>query len=220
MKNYISVLQICTLFKNLSLDEIDKLLSCLGTKQKTYEKNSFILNTDDNVNDVGIVLSGSVQIIKEDFWGNRAILTNLEAGDLFAETFSCLQTEKLPISVVAGQKSEVLFVNYKKVTTTCSNACKFHNQLIQNMIQILAQKNILLTQKMEHLMKRSTREKLLSYLSTHALKNNSNTFDIPFNRQELADYLSVDRSAMSNELSKMQNEGILKFNKNHFELKE
>ncbi len=219
MKNNFEVLKKCALFEHIAEAEISGLLKCLSAKEKKYKKNDFIFSEEDTPTYVGIILSGSVCIVKEDFWGNRAILTKLGVGDLFGEAFSCAGVKKLPVSVIASDDAEVLLVDYKKIITTCSTACVFHTRLISNMIKILANKNIMMTQKIQHIVKRTTREKLLSFLSEQALKSKSNTFTIQFNRQELADYLSVDRSAMSNELCKMRDEGILNFNKNNFELK-
>ena len=164
------------------------------------------------------MLTGNVHVIQEDFWGNRTILANIEPGELFGEAFSCAGLDKLPVSVLAVQDSEVLMIDYRKIITTCSSSCVFHTALIHNMLRILADKNVMLTQKMELLTKNTTREKLLAYLSLQAQQAGSTKFNIPFNRQGLADYLSVDRSAMSAELSKMQKDGVLVYKKNRFEL--
>ena len=166
----------------------------------------------------GMVETGKLQIIKEDYWGNRSIIETAGPGDVFGEAFSCAEIVPVPVSVVAAEQTRVLLFDYQKLLTTCSSSCEFHTRVIKNMIRILAEKNIMLMQKMEHITKRSTREKLLSYLSTQAFIKKSSSFDIPFNRQELADYLSVDRSAMSAELSRMRDEGMIRFKKNHFTL--
>ncbi|HOQ01922.1 MAG TPA: Crp/Fnr family transcriptional regulator [Acetivibrio clariflavus] len=218
MKEYLNVLCNSPLFSGIEKTDLDKMLKCLSARKASYAKDEYILSAGDAINDVGIVLYGSVNIIKEDFWGNRAILTKVQSGEMFGEAFAFANIQKLPVSAVATEKTEVLFVDFGKITTTCSSACLFHSRLIQNILKILASKNIMLTQKLEHIVKRTTREKLLSYLSEQAIKSGSNTFSIPFNRQELADYLSVDRSAMSKELCKLRDEGILEFNKNHFKL--
>ena len=218
MKKYENVLQTCPLFTGIQ-ENWEDVLSYLGAINKQYAKNEFIFHAGDKISVVGILISGNIHIIKEDFWGNRAILARLEPGDLFGESFSCVKTAKLPVSVVAVEDSVVLFIEYQKFTEPASKAQPFHAHLIRNMLQILAKKNIQLTQKLEHMVKRTTREKLMSYLSEQALKMKSQSFSIPFNRQELADYLSVDRSAMSNELCKMRDEGILAFHRSHFILK-
>lgn len=219
MKKYLSVLQNCILFESMAQEEILQALKCLNITVREFEKNEFIFHATEPVTQVGIVLQGNVHIVKEDFWGNRTIVANAQAGDLFAEAFSCTQTKELPISVVAVQKTSVLFLHYQKIVTTCSSACSHHTKLIQNMLKVLAQKNISLTQKVEYMSQRTLRQKLLSYLSAQAVSQGQNEFQIPFNRQELADYLSVDRSALSSELSKLQQENILSFHKNSFILK-
>lgn len=218
MKEYLNILCNSPLFTSIDKNDLEAMLKCLSARKASYAKEEYILSAGDNIKDVGIVLSGSVNIIKEDFWGNRAILAKIQSGEMFGEAFAFAKLQKLPVSAVVAEKSEILFVDFGKIATTCSSACIFHSQLIQNILKILAHKNIMLTQKLEHIVKRTTREKLLSYLSEQALKSGSNSFSIPFNRQELADYLSVDRSAMSNELCKLRDEGILEFNKNSFKL--
>jgi CRP-like cAMP-binding protein len=220
MKEYLSILKKSPLFAGVEEGNIETILPCLQAVVKRYDKNQFIFEAEERVTTVGLILSGSVLVIKEDFWGNRDILSQLGPAELFAEAFSCAQVDRLPVSVVAAEKTDVLLVNYKKIITTCSTACSFHTLLIQNMMKILAQKSVTLMQKLEQMAKRTTREKLLAYLSAEAQKTGGSIFEIPFNRQELADYLSVDRSAMSSELGKMRDEGILTFDKNHFELKQ
>lgn len=219
MKNKMEILKRTPLFKGMSEEEISTVLDCLGSKESTYEKNNFIFSLEATNPTVGIILSGTVVVIKEDFWGNRSMLTKLGAGDIFGEAFTCAQTEKLPVGVLASEKCEVLFIDYRKIINAPEIRYSFQNKLIQNMLVILAGKNVMLTQKIEHLMKRSTREKILSYLSAQALEKGSHVFDISLSRQEMADYLAVDRSALSNELSKLQQEGFLTFRRNHFELK-
>lgn len=207
------------LFQGIATDDITAVLSCLSAKSISYPKGSFIFRSGETNDSVGLVLTGCVHIIKEDFWGNRTILMEASAGKLFGETYATLPNLPLEVSVVAVEPSTILFLNINKIMTLCSNTCSFHAKLIQNLLFIFAQKNLLLTQKMEHTSKRSTREKLLSYLSGESIKNSCSSFEIPFNRQQLADYLSVDRSAMSNELSKLQDEGVLEYRKNWFLLK-
>jgi CRP-like cAMP-binding protein len=218
MVKYLSALKSCPLFSDITEKELDSMLSCLDAIEKTYEKNAFIFLAGQPAQAVGIVLTGSVTIQHEDFWGNRAILMRLGPGEMFAEAFSCAGSKNLPVSAEAAEKTTIMLMDCRRIITTCSSACVFHTLLIRNLLNVLAQKNILLTRKIEHLTKHSTREKLLSYLSAQAQLAGAGRFDIPFNRQELADYLSVDRSAMSSELGKMRDEGLLSFERNHFEL--
>lgn len=208
------------LFTGIEETQIESLLSCLSAVKRFYRKGEFVFMAGEKPASIGIVLSGGVRVLQEDFWGRRMILAHIHPGGLFAEAFSCAKKDLLPISVVASEDSEILLIDYRKIVTTCSSACVFHARLIMNMMRILAEKNILLTQKMEHLSKRTTREKLLSFLSAQAvLSGNETTIKIPFNRQELADYLCVDRSALSRELGAMQSEGLLTYEKNRFKLK-
>ena len=216
MKKYLPFLSQTPLFRGIRPEELSEMLRCLNARKAGYQKQDIVLLEGQPAGSVGIVLSGQVQIIREDFMGNRNILAEISPGNLFAEAYSCAQADSLPVTVVSVAESEILWVDYKRVVATCSSACRFHTRLIENMLAILASKNILLNQKIEHLSKRTTRQKLLSYLYDQAALHGTHEFDVPFNRQELADYLCVDRSAMSNELCKMQKDGILRFRFNHF----
>jgi CRP-like cAMP-binding protein len=219
MTKYLPILKKCPLFTGIEDKDIAAILPCLSATIRQAEKNTFILTVDDSVNYVGLILNGSVHVIKEDFWGRKDILSQLGPAELFAESFSCAHTAHIPVSVLAVEQTELMMIDCRKIIRTCSSACLFHNQLISNMLEIIANKNILLMQKIEQLSKRTTREKVLAYLSAEAQKAGKNFFDIPFSRQEMADYLSVDRSAMSSELSKMREEGLIDFERNHFKLK-
>lgn len=218
MKKYVPILKTSPLFFHIEEDNISDMLTCLSARKKSLRKEEYIWTAGDQITQVGIVLSGSVHIIKEDYWGNRSILAKLVPGEIFGESFAFAGIDKSPVSVATYEPTEILLVSTKKIITACPNTCPHHASLIDNMLKIMADKNRMLTQKIELLIKRTTREKLLSYLSVQAVSENSSSFHIPFNRQELADYLSVDRSAMSNELCKLRNEGLLTFRKNHFEL--
>nr|WP_073077606.1 Crp/Fnr family transcriptional regulator [Sporobacter termitidis] len=220
MAKYLPVLKECPLFAGIQEANIEQILPCLSASVRQAEKNTFIVSAEDQVNFVGLILSGSVHIVSEDFWGRKDILSQLGPGELFAESFSCAEAEHIPVSVIAVENTEVMLLSCRKLVTTCSSACVFHSRLISNMLQIIAGKNILLMQKIEQLSKRSTREKILAYLSSEAKKGGGNTFEIPFSRQEMADYLAVDRSAMSSELGRMRDEGLIDFDRNHFRLKE
>ena len=206
------------LFKEVSANEIMTMLDCLGAVKKSYEKNQYVLQSETQEDKMGIVLEGSVHIVKEDYWGNRTILSKAGAGELFGESFPWSDAQPLPVSVIATEPTEILFIKYNRLTTTCTRACPYHTRLIANMLNILVERNIQLTQKIDLLIQRSTRDKLLSYLSAQAMLLNGNSFYIPFDRQELADYLAVERSAMSKELSRMKEEGLLDYKKNWFRL--
>lgn len=218
MKEYPAVLKRCPLFVNIMESELEALLKCLGARFVSYRKEEFIFQAGERPRYVGVVLSGSVHVITEDYWGNRMIMTAIEPGYLFGEAFSCANVAALPVSAVAHTPAEILLLDYQKIVTTCSSACSFHNMLIQNMMMVLASKNIFLTQKIAHITKKTTRDKVLSFLSEQALRAGRATFEIAFNRQELADYLAVERSALSGTLSKMQTEGLITYHKNRFTL--
>ena len=218
MDKYFEVIKRSPVFIGIEDSNLQALLNCLMAVRREYFKSKFIFTSGDSVNHVGVVLSGGVHIVQEDYWGDRTILVHIEPGGLFGEAFSCAEIEKLPVSAVAAENSEILLIDYMRIIKTCSASCNFHIQIIKNMMKTLAQKNIILTQKIEIVTHRTTRERVLAYLSTQALKAGQSRFTIPFDRQELADYLSVERSAMSAVLSKMQEEGLILTKKNEFEL--
>lgn len=218
MKKYLNILKKCSLFGGIEDENLIPLLGCLNARVKSFAKKETVFAEGKTAEYIGIVLSGSVQITGIDFFGNRNILSFAEAGEIFGESFACADTKSLPVSVTANEPSEIMLVDCQRILYSCSNACDFHRQIIFNLMKTLAVKNIIFHQKMEVTSKRTTREKILTYLMQQAKKKNSRSFDIPFDRQELADYLEVDRSGLSAELSKMQKEGILTYRKNHFEL--
>lgn len=220
MKNDLPLLKKSPLFFGIGEEDLAEMLQCLNARTSVYRKQEIVLLEGREISAVGIVLEGKIQIVKENFEGARTILTEIGPGNLFAEAFACVPAQRLPVTAVSVEESRVMWLDYRRMTFVCSSACRFHTKLIENMLTVLASKNILLNRKIEHLSKCSTREKLLSYLSDQAAEKGSDEFDLPFNRQELADYLCVDRSAMSGELSRMQKEGILRFHLNHFVLME
>lgn len=208
----------CTLFQGVEESRLPELYQTLGAVRRHYARQEMILLAGDPAGAVGVVLSGGVQVLMEDFWGNRSILTRIGPGEIFGEVFCCAQTDRLPVSVEAAQPSEVLLIDYRRVLDSDGAGGPFHPLLIRNMMRILAQKNLMLTGKMEHLTKRTIREKVLSYLSDQAVRQGSSLVEISFDRQGLADYLSVDRSALSRELSLMRSQGLLRYRRNQFRL--
>lgn len=218
MEQYISILKQAKLFHGMTEQEITQILSCLSAITRTYKRGDNIFHRCDYVTTVAMLLSGTVHIQKEDYWGNRSILSEINAGEIFGEVYACLKTEPIENNAVAAKPCTVLFLDINRILTTCPSACPFHCRLIQNLLSAIAQKNQTLTRKLSHMSQRTIREKLLSYLSEQSIKAGSSVFVIPFNRQQLADYLSVDRSALSAQLCKMREEGILRFDRNHFEL--
>ena len=218
MDEYIKILRRVPMFSGIADEEIGTILHCVEGKVSSFEKDEFILREGDPTDSMGVVLSGLVLIIQEDYWGHRNILGKCTAGEYFGETFAATPGSILNVSVVAAEHTDVMMMNLKKMLTTCSSACDHHNKLVRNLIGIMAGKVLSLNEKITHSSKRTTREKLLSYLSAEALRRKSSSFDISFDRQQLADYLGVERAAMSAELSKLQREGIIKTIRSHFEI--
>lgn len=218
MKKYFKMLRECSLFHGIEDERLLELLDCLGARIQEYKKGQIILAEGDPAICFGIVLSGEAQVTRVDYFGNRTIVTNLEPSELFGESFACAGLKALPVDVVGIKAGEVLLIDAQRIMRSCGNACGFHNQMIFNLMKVIAGKNLIFHQKLEITSKRSTREKLMAYLLLEAKKNGSDTFAIPYDRQELADYLEVDRSGLSAEISKMRREGILESNKNQFHL--
>ncbi len=218
IEQYTQILENNLLFQGIGTGELDSMLRCLDVRTARYPKDSAIFLAGSPPRWMGMVLKGAVQVVRDDIFGNRSMLAKLPPGDLFGEAFACAESEALPISVLAVTDCDVLLMDYRRVITTCSSSCVFHNRLIENMMQILAQKNLTLNQTIEVLSARSTREKVMAYLSIQAAGQGSSRFEIPLSRQELADYLSVERSALSRELGAMKREGIISFSKNSFQL--
>ncbi|GHV57605.1 Crp/Fnr family transcriptional regulator [Deltaproteobacteria bacterium] len=206
------------LFAGVAEADLGALLRCLAAVKKRFPKGGFIWAEGNRAGLVGLTLSGAVHVLREDFWGGRLILGRVEPGGLFGESFACAGSGRLPVSVQAAEESEVLFLDCRKILAPCASACAFHARVVRNLARILAEKNILLTRKLEHITRPTTREKLLSYLSEEARRAGGDSFDIPFTRQELADYLAVDRSALSGVLSKMRADKLLRCRRGHFEL--
>lgn len=213
-----STLPNTALFSGISEAELDILLGCLGAQARHYEKKEYIRHSGDRLETIGLVIDGLVHEVQEDFWGRRTIVTTVAAGDLFGEAVTYADNKVLPVALYAARPTDVLHIDYRRLITTCGAACSFHTRLIQNMLTILAEKNLQLTEKMAVLNRRTTREKLLLYLSSQARSAGANRFTIPYNRQELADFLSVERSAMSAELSKLRRDGIIDYNRSNFVL--
>lgn len=218
MKKFIPILKRTQLFAAVSEEEISSMLSCLNARLRTYKKGEYVLCQGEHLDDITVLVDGELHIQRDDYWGNRAIVDRIAVGEMFGEAYIAPESGALLNDVIAIEDSTVIFFGVKRIITVCSSACRFHSVVVQNLFFAISEKNRKLIQKLGYISKRSTREKLMSYLSEEAKRNNSSSFIIPFNRQQLADFLSVDRSAMSNELCKMRDEGLLEFNKNAFKL--
>ena len=218
MKEYIPVLKQTQLFAGVGEDEIDAMLGCLQARLNTYQKGEYVFRQGEHLDHITVLAEGTLHIQSDDYWGHHSIVQVIEAGGMFGEAYAAPDSGALLNDVVAIRDSAVIFFDVRRILTVCSSACKFHSMVIQNLFFAISEQNRKLVQKLGHMSNRSTREKLMSYLSAEAKKQKSAMFTIPFNRQQLADYLSVDRSAMSNELCKMRDEGLLTFEKNRFSL--
>ena len=210
MEKYFEILSASPLFAGISREELGLMMSCLGAKVVTADKGEPVFLEGDKAGFLGLVLEGGVQIVHDDYYGNRSVLTHADVGDIFAEAYACANVDTMPVSGYALHSSKVMFFACKKMLTVCANACRFHNQLVKNLLQVVAQKNLNLSRKIQFMSRKTTREKLMAYLSDCAKKAGNSEFTIPFDRQTLADFLGVERSAMSAELGKLQKDGILR----------
>ena len=218
MKRYLFILRNSPLFQGMTEEEILSVLHCVNATVLHKKKGEYIFRVGDSTESMGLVLSGSVLSMQEDLWGHRNIMHRIGAGEYFAEPYAATVGSVLNVSVVADEDSEIMLLNMGRLLKTCSNACAHHNRLVQNLVSVMARRVMNLNEKITHMAKRSTREKLLSYLSAESMRQGRLSFTIPYDRQQLADYLCVERAAMSVELSKLQKEGFLKTNRNHFTL--
>ncbi|MBE6851031.1 MAG: Crp/Fnr family transcriptional regulator [Ruminococcus sp.] len=218
MKKYFKVLRKCPLFYWIEDENLIALLGCLGAKVEFFDKKYTILAEGNPAKFIGIMLHGSAQVIRMDYNGNKSIVSEIAESDIFGESFACAEISSIPVAIVANEPCEVMFIDCHRLLHSCSNACGFHQQLIFNLMKDLATKNLLFHQRIEVTSQRSTRDKLMTFLLLQSKKNGSSSFDISFNRQELADYLEVDRSGLSAEISKLCKEGIILCKRNHFEL--
>ena len=218
MKKFLDILKKCPLFSGIDDADLEAVLSCTAACMRTFSKSETVLAEGDRAKYVCVLLSGVVQIERVDYYGNKSILTSVEPGELFGESFACAETEKIPISAVATELCDVLFIECTHIIHTCANSCTFHDKMIFNLLKIMATKNILLNQKAEITSKCTTREKLMAYLLLQAKRKSNQSFTIPFDRQGLADFLGVDRSGLSAEISKLRAEGVLECRKNQFKL--
>ncbi|MBE6036645.1 MAG: Crp/Fnr family transcriptional regulator [Clostridiales bacterium] len=218
MKEFLPVLRNCALFHQIADADLPAMMACLGARTLSFRKKETIFEEGEPARYVGIVLAGKVQILQVDYFGNRSIMTTAGPSELFGESFACAGVEALPVTAMAAEDSRVLLVDCLRIMHSCGNACGFHQQMIYNLMRVVAMKNLQFHQKMEITGKRTTREKLLAYLMAQAKTAGSSRFRIPFDRQELADYLQVDRSGLSAEISRLRKEGVLKSERSTFEL--
>ena len=218
MEEYIEIIKKSPLFKDIEEENILKMLGCLGARVLEFDKKYTVFSEGSGAKHLGIVLSGCVQINRIDYYGNRSILSEVRAPQMFAEAFACSDVEIMPVSVIATEPSVIMIIEVSHILHTCSNVCDFHQKLIFNLMKDLAEKTIQFHKRSEIISKRTTREKLLAYLYLESGGTKHKSFDIPFDRQELADYLEVERSGLSAEISKLRREGVIESEKNRFKL--
>lgn len=218
MEQYLFILRNSPFFQGMTEEEILSVLHCVSAVVQHKKKDAYILRVGDSTESMGLVLRGSVLVLQEDLWGHRNIIHRIGPGEYFAEPFAATAGSVLNVSVVADEDSEIMLLNMERFLRTCPHACAHHGRMVRNLVSVMARRVLDLNEKLTHMAKRSTREKLLSYLSAESMRQGKLAFTIPYDRQQLADYLSVERAAMSVELSKLQKEGLLKTNRNHFEL--
>jgi len=218
MQEFLPMMMRCPLFEGIAAADLPGLLGCLQAKCMLHARGQVILAQGDAALQLGIVLEGTAQVVRDSYDGSRSILAHLEAGDMFAEAFACAGAVSMPVSVVASGEARVLLISAEKLMHPCEKPCFFHHQIIFNLMKILARKNIMSTQKLEVVTRRTTREKLLTFLAQQAGKAGKKSFNIPYTRQELADYLAVDRSGLSAEIGKLCREGVIACSKNRFTL--
>jgi len=216
MKKYLPILRQCGLFEGIGDQNIIDMLPCLDAKTAFYPKGSILYGAGHIPDRLCLIISGEAHMSETDFWGNVSLMSVCVEGDLFGESF--VSAAPLPFDITAQRDTMLMTFDIGKVLSTCPNGCPFHKAVVKNLFLIISAKNRSLVSKMGHITKRTTREKVLSFLSYQASMAKNDSFVIPFNRQQLADYLAVDRSALSATLSSMQKQGLLTYRKNHFTL--
>ena len=206
------------LFAGIKPEDRKPMLHCIGYHVSNYSKGEIVVFEGENLKHIGILLFGSVDMIKEDLWGNKTTLLRLRKNELFGETFACGEDNFSVVTFIVSEDARILFMPFSRVMHSCTMACEFHHRLIENMVKVIANKNRDLMRKVEVVSKRTIREKLLTYLSVQAQQQNSRYFEIPLGRVELAEYLCVDRSALTRELVKMKDDGLIDYDKNCFRI--
>lgn len=206
------------LFSGIDAADFEGMLGCIGYHVKDYQKGEIIALEEENINHVGVVLEGAVDMLKEDVWGNRTMLVRTYPQDIFGETFACGEDALSVVTFAAAENCRVLFLSFCRVMHTCTHACQFHQTLIENMVRLIARKNRELMRKVEVVSKKTLREKILAYLSIQSQAQGSRRFEIPLGRVEWAEYLNADRSALTRELAKMKDEGLIDYQRNSFEI--
>lgn len=206
------------LFEGIQPEDRVAMLGCIGYFVRSYHRGETIAFEDEQIRHVGILLSGKVDMIKEDLWGNKTMLVRTQKDELFGETFACGDDTLSVVTFVVAEDARILFIPFNKVMHTCTMACEFHHRLVENMVRIIANRNRDLIRKVEVISKKTLREKILAYLSLQAQLHESRYFELPLGRLELADYLCADRSALTRELANMKADGLIDYDRNTFRI--
>ena len=220
MEQFYEILEKCPLFRGIGREKFPEMLTCFGARTLRLQREQLVFAEGEEAAWVGIVLTGACRVIREDYYGNRSIVAHIPPAGVFGESYVCAGVGQLPVSVAAECESQVLLVDCRRIAEGCGGSCAFHGRVLQNLVQLMARKNLELVQKMEILSHRTTREKLLAFLTAQAKRQGSSAFTVPYDRQALADYLQVDRSGLSVEIGKLRREGRLECEKNYFHLLE
>ena len=206
------------LFDGIQSEDLKAMLGCIGYHIGSFKKGGTIAFEEENIKHIGILLSGAVDMVKEDLWGNKTMLVRMRKNELFGETFACGEDNLSVVTFVVSEDANILFIPFNRVMHSCTMACVFHHRLIENMVHIIANKTRDLMRKVEVISKKTLREKIQAYLSIQSQVQESRYFVIPLGRVELAEYLCADRSALTRELSKMKDEGLIDYDKNCFRI--
>lgn len=217
MKEYIEKIKRAPLFRDINEENILKFLHCSKGRIKNFEKGEIIILAGNISENFGLLVEGVAHVVREDYWGNKTIVGELHENEIFGEVFA-LQKIPLENTAIAKTNCKILFINTTLIINPCKDGNSFHDTIVRNLILILAKKTMMMNRKLEHITKRSMKDKILSYLSGISEKENKKTFSIPYNRTELSEFLCVDRAALSKELSKLQKEGYITYKKNIFTL--
>lgn len=220
MEKYLDVLMNIPLFEGIKRDDLNAVLNCLGAQSMNYRKGEIMLTAGDEIRSFGVILSGSVQVLQEDSSGRQTLLSSFGTGESFAEVLVCAGVKESPVTALAAEDVEVMLLDFNRILHVCSNACSHHTTLIQNMLRMLAQKNLVMNRKIRYLMLKGMRQKLAAYLLEQSRTAGADTFKIPYSRAELADFLNVDRSALSRELGRLRDEGLIAFKGDFFMLRD
>lgn len=218
MKDYIDSISKLSLFSGIKKEDLTTMLTCLGSYIHDYKKGEFISLSSEPVQSIGVVLQGTIHMIKEDVWGNKTILAFIKKDEVFGETFVCGNQSNSMVTFYSSTNSKILYMPFYKVIHSCTMSCIFHHRLIENMMKLMANKNAQLMEKIEIISKKTIRKKILTYMLLQSQIHESDYFEIPLGRLELADYLCVDRSALTRELNNMKKDKIITFTKNSFHI--